>query len=55
MRNVVVLPQPEGPEHRKEAAVVDREVRALHGRELIERFAQILDFDPCHCAIPEND
>ena len=45
-----------GPQHRKEGAVVDSEVRALHGRELIERFAQAFDADLCHgCRpIPEN-
>ena len=36
------------PEHGKEGAIVDREVRALHGGELIERLAQVFDADLCH-------
>src|SRR5690242_4083349 len=36
------------PEHRKEGAVADGEVRALHGGELIERLSQVFDADLCH-------
>src|SRR5262249_42071963 len=40
------------PEHRKERAVVDGEVRALHGGELIERLSQVFDADLCHGCPP---
>ena len=48
IRSVVVLPQPDGPKHDEERAVIDREVHALDGGERSERLGNGFKPDLCH-------
>ena len=45
IRSVVVLPQPDGPEHREELAAPDREVGVVHGDEVAEPLGDVIEHD----------
>ena len=46
MRRNVVLPQPDGPDHRDECAALDLEIDAAQRLELAEALAEIGDHEP---------
>ena len=45
IRSVVVLPQPDGPEHREELAPPDREVGVVHRHEVAEPLGDVVEHD----------